>query len=233
MQRVHWILIAGLLIAIFFDTSAIGQSSDPKAKYAATIPPEILDQFDPRVLAGTVPKVVTISRDMIWSLRDDPDHGGDAYRFDFQMGDITSVQRGIIAEWIARGNDILLWGFRECLTFNGLLDAVEVGMFRPPGFIWSTHVVNTDVDPFKFGSGGVGFYVPPYSDVIYGKEDSSGEYDIAFAGRVAVGDGNIVFACLSTEGSLSTHNDYHRWFLNFHQWVMGLPVPGAAAVGVD
>jgi hypothetical protein len=145
------------------------------------------------------------------------------------MRDISSAQRGVIAAWIARGNDVLLWGYRDCLAFDGLLDDVRVGTFKLPGFVWSNHAVNAAVDPFKFGSGGLGFYVSPSADIIYGKEAAGGEYDIAFAGRVVVGDGNVVFACLNTEGSSLANNDYRRWFLNFCQWVMGLPVPGAAS----
>lgn len=121
-------------------------------------------------------------------------------------------------------------GVRECLGFDGLFDDVKVGTFKPPGFIWARHAVNTGVDPFKFGSGGVGFYVPPHADIIYGKGAPSVDDGIAFAGRVVVGDGNVVFACLNTEGSSLANNDYRRWFLNFHQWVMGFPVPGAAGI---
>jgi hypothetical protein len=229
MLPVHWILVVVLVVGSLVGRANHAQTPAPIETYAAAVPAELLDHFDPRILAGTAPTVATISRHMIGSLGGDPDHSADVYRFDFPMRAITPAQRAGIAAWIARGNDVLLWGYGACLEFDGMFDAVTVGTFKPPGFIWSSHAVNTGVDPFKFGSGGVGFYVPSSSDIIYGKEAAGGEYDIAFAGRVVVGDGNIVFACLNTEGSSLANNDYRRWFLNFHQWVMGLPVPGAAS----
>jgi hypothetical protein len=73
MQPVHWILIVALVIGVWINTVASGQTPGATEKYATAVAPEILGQFDPRVVAGVTPIIVTISRPMIGLLNDDPD----------------------------------------------------------------------------------------------------------------------------------------------------------------
>lgn len=94
------------LTLLFFVLSVHAQRS----KYEKTIPPEILRRYDPDVVSGKRPKIVTITQAMIFSLRQEPDRGGDYYRLGFEPEELSSAQQEILREWISHGAKVVVWG---------------------------------------------------------------------------------------------------------------------------
>jgi hypothetical protein len=225
---------------------------DEAPDYLKTIPPEILRLYDPGLLDGSRPKLVAITQEMIWSLRSRPDQGGDVYTLDMTPSEVSTVQRNVLLEWIKAGHNVLISG-DECAVywrlFPGFTEPKEANNFPGPiPVTLSEHPANTDCANVTFytetedevrrtnGTYGTGYnhlFFPdmPESAVVVASVDH-GRYDSdpggAVAGCIPYGQGGVYFITKPPQGS-----DTDRWTLNFRQWMLGLPIPGAAETGVS
>ena len=222
--------LIGLLIATWGMLALAADSVGAQTNYELVIPPEILRLYDPDLLSGERPRIVTITRDMIWDLREGAPPG-DVYQFDFDPGDLPSVQQDIIRNFVRAGRKIFLWGWE---TVDDVGWRFFHGMMRWAGGESSMveHIVNADVRHLVTQQGGrcdhwsdsdcVFFFVDysPATEVLV--SFVRGEHSGAVAGRLPYGNGSIYFS------TVRGGRDYERWKLNFLQWMLGLPVPVAA-----
>jgi hypothetical protein len=192
-------------------------------KYKGTIPPQVLKLYHPDVVNGSRPKIITITHNMIESLAKQPDLGADAYNFDFDVTDLSAIEKNILLGWIKNGRKILLWGdvdiWKYALLFSGVMEVkgkvdLEVKLAK--------HPVNNNVSHLVFkGKSNSYVYMPKYpvgTEIIaYVKED-------VVAGRVPCGKGSIYFVGSGEYWNLGKDKDI--WTLNFYQWLLGLQVPG-------
>lgn len=221
-------------------TSALAHAQG--GRYEKTIPPEILVQYDKRVVQGLRPKAVTITQSMIWPLRTKPDQGGEVYRLDFSVSELSTVQKEILSDWVKKGQRILLWGKDEIRNYAPLFSEAMQADYKkrasdsrtlnhPAEHRLAAHPVNTDVRDLEVavhvppGSGWIHYYYwtvitrsPKETEVILSTREG------VIAGKVPYGKGGIYF--LQVTGGA----DVDRWKLNFYQWMLGLPVPGSASV---
>lgn len=103
-RSVPMMAVALLMLAVPASFCAETETPD----YTKTIPPEILAKYDPGLVDGTRPKIVTITQEMIWSLRTKPDQGGDVYTLDLKPSEISTVQKNVLLEWIKAAHNVLL-----------------------------------------------------------------------------------------------------------------------------
>lgn len=226
-------------------------AKDEAPDYSRTIPPEILNQYDPGLLDGSRPKMVAITQEMIWSLRNRPDQGGDVYTLDFEPAEISTVQKNVLLEWIKAGHNVLIAGERCKIywsVFPGFSEPTEVKNCPGPlPVTLAEHAVNTDCANVTFctqtegnvrrtdGTYGTGhdhlfFITLDESAIIVASLDRGmRERDPggAVAGCMPYGKGGVYFITKLPQGS-----DTDRWTLNFRQWMLGLPIPGAAEIHV-
>lgn len=228
-QTVVSIIMAALAISA---TSA----SQRRSEYQAVIPPEILNRYEPAVVDDKRPKLICITQEMIWGLRDKPNQGADVYSFDLDPDKLSSVQRTIIREWVRSGASILFFSACDASKYATLFgDAISVGRSNNPLEL-PDHPVNTDVKSVDFRDYPSGrsyrnpkdtltvlSRYPDNTDVIV--RDGTGN---PCAARVPYGAGSINVALIGKYWRDGV--DRLRWELNFKQWVLGLKVPGAAAV---
>jgi len=203
--------------------------------YEETIPPEIVRLYDPGIVHGARPKVVSITQPVIWLLREKPDQGGEVYVLDINFEKLSTVQRNVLINWIEKGMKVVLWGREPIDTIPYLVPGAAVGWSQAGEACELTdHVVNTDCRLLRFECDdsanpyrGLG-QAPAKCEVIAGTKS------VVVAGRIPVGLGSIYFAALdpSEKGRWQEGADRDRWTLNFKQWMMDLPVPGAAETRV-
>ena len=75
------------------------------------VPPEVIAQFDPQVLANEKPTYAVITHDMIFDLRTGPSFNAHFVRFDFDLDELSKPQLEILSNWCRCGlNDIMLMG---------------------------------------------------------------------------------------------------------------------------
>jgi len=213
----------------------LGTVASTGSRYENTIPPEILSQYAKGIVDGSRPKFVTITKPMIWGLRNKPNQGGEIYRLDLNMGALTTVQTKILQDWVKEGQKVLIWGrdefFRYANFFAGLGSAYD-DFPHAPQVQLSNHPVNTDVHDIDFSDGDSGDnrdyavfrHYPIDVDIIVSV--SAG----VIAGFVPFGRGGVYFA--SPWKAWGRGADRDRWTLNFNQWMLGLDVPGVAQIGV-
>ncbi len=220
-----------IMLAILLGGMAYGQAT----KYEATIPPEILNRYDPGVVEGSRPKFVTITQPMIWGLRNNPNQGGEIYRLDLDAAKLSTVQKEILQDWVKGGQKILIWGrdelFRYSDLFSGLGSAFD-DFNQVPNVQLSNHPVNTDVRDIDFSDGDSGKNIdyavfrkyPVNSEIIVSVKEG------LIAGVAPFGRGSIYFA--SPWNGWKRGADRDRWTLNFYQSMLGLRVPGSAGTRV-
>lgn len=191
--------------------------------YKGTVPSEVLKLYHQDIVNGSRPRIVTITKDMIESLVKQPELGGDAYRFDFDMRDISPIEKNILLGWIRGGQKILLRGdidiWKYAPLFSGKMKiAGKTGLKVK----LANHPVNNNVERIIFkGKSNSYVYLSQYpigTEIIaYIKKD-------VFAGRVPNGKGSIYFVGLGEHWHLGKDKDI--WTLNFYHWMLGLHVPG-------
>jgi len=222
MKKFTFVFVLFLCLVFVFPLLAFNN-------YENTIPPEILKQFDSAIISGEKPKIITITQPMIWSLRNQPNQGGDVYNFDLDLSKISSVQMEIIKDWISNGAKIFLWGVSEVEKYLPLFkqDNMSFSYNGGEGQLTS-HVVNTDVKDLQFDKTNWGWgnidILPINSELIV--TNSRG----TLAGRIPYGRGSIYFATTSNHWHLGKDRD--RWTLNFYQWMLGGRIPGATNTAV-
>lgn len=218
------ILLLSILINILMVTTS---SFSQVGRYEATIPPEILAEYDQGIVTGNRPEFVTITQPMIWSLRSNPNLGADVYRLDMDVSELSSAQIKVIQNWVSSDYKVLLWGRQECVEYANLFEgfggerqvyASEIRVNLAP------HPVNTDCTNVRFESA-VGHLVyfaqaPEKTEVIASAKKG------VVAGMFPYGSGSVYFVSNSSNWKRGADKD--RWTLNFYQWMLGLPVPGAA-----
>lgn len=210
---------------------------NPYEKYLATIPPEVLEQYDPVVIDDAQRKTVIITQSMIWQLRDGLPSGGHVYQFDLEPLQLSTVQKEIIRRWILDGHSVLLWGAHDVETYAHLFtDMLTVGTADPaerPRL--ALHPVNTDVHALDFLTSRDGdqeapwLYrclttYPPTTEIVASVDAG------ALAGKFPFGKGTVYFASLGDTWPRGSDKD--RWELNFRQWMLGKPIPKAAVTHV-
>ncbi|MDD5454563.1 MAG: hypothetical protein PHW62_03595 [Candidatus Ratteibacteria bacterium] len=194
-------------------------------KYKETVPLQVLKLYHPDIVSGSRPKIITITRDMIQPLVKQPELGGDAYKFDFDIRDLSATEKNILLGWIRNGQKILLWGDVDIWKYAPLFSAImEVKGKTDMEVLLSKHSVNNNVDRQKLvfkGKSNSYVYLKKYpigTEIIaYVKED-------VIAGRVPYEKGSIYFVGLGEYWDLGKDKDI--WTLNFYQWMLGLEVPG-------
>ena len=246
MKRAVFLVVISVLMAV----SPNALSGEPP-DYSKTIPPEILRCYDPGLIDGTRPVVVAITQDMIWSLRTEPDQGGDVYTLDLVPSEVSSVQKNVLLEWIKAGHNVLISG-DECAVywqlFPGFTEPKEANNCPGPNPVTlSEHPANTDCANVTFyaetegrlrrtdGTYGIGhnhlFFcdMPENTVVVASLDRGRGTKDPGgpVAGCIPYGQGGVYFITKPPQGS-----DTDRWTLNFRQWMLGLPIPGAAEISV-
>ncbi len=240
-------MIAAALLMLVAPASFCAETEVPD--YAKTIPPEILAKYDPGLVDGTRPKIVTITQDMIWSLRTKPDQGGDIYTLDVKASELSTVQKNVVLEWIKAGHNVLIQE-EQCVLywelFPGFTEPKEAKNCPGPlPVTLSEHPVNTDCANVTFcttsegrlrrsdntyGIGHTHLYYPalPEHAVVVASLDRGRRSDDPggpVAGCVPYGRGGVYFIIKPPQGS-----DTDRWTLSFRQWMLGLPIPGAADI---
>jgi len=201
---------------ILISTLQISQAADTDG-----IPPEVLKQMDPDILAGKRPSFAEVSQGDIFGLREKPKLDADFVRLNFDVDLLSTVQREIVEKWIRSGaNRILLQGSAINMYVSLLAPAKASGFGLKDQryqFELQRHPVNTDCKEVLFYGTKYGFYSWPQGATVIAKFN-----DWAACGSFKVGEGDIVFY------PVVTGNDSRRWMLNFWHWALGLPVPGAA-----
>ena len=193
--------------------------------YENTIPSDVLKLYHKDIVNGSRPKVVTITQPMIKSLVKEPELGGDVYRFNFDVSDLSAFEKNILLGWIKNGQKILLWGSVDMWKYAPLFsNKISISGKTGLEVKLANHPVNNDVEDIIF-KGKSNSYVylsqyPPGTEIIaYVRED-------VLAGKVPYGKGSIYFAGCGEYWDFGKDKD--RWTLNFYQWMLGLPVRGRA-----
>lgn len=239
-----------LLLTLFKLTFAQDSGSPFKQEYEDeddlswssfdTIPPEILNSYDPDIVSGKRPVIVRINKEMIWNLRESPDLGGDVYSFDLQPSALSSVQQDIIKTWVKNGKKILFFGFEEVKNYAMLFeDAITYDTNKNLGnveYILASHPVNIGVRNVKFynydGSiwPKISFLLDTYpSDtealvsIEYLSLKTLARKTGIVAGRIPYGSGSIYVALIGNQWKKGTDGD--RWLLNFLQWMLDKRLP--------
>ena len=215
--------------AVLFALSLFVCISTYAQRYTDTIPPEILRQYDPAIVSGDRPHIVAITKAMIWGLRENPDQGGDIYRFNFDRSSLSSTQIEILRAWVKTGVDILFWSYNTASEYSSIFgDEITLTSRKSCGGSRSNHPVNTDVTSVVFSwSGytcGIFTHYPLDTEVIVSNRDG------VVAGRIPYGSGNIYFSLHAV--TRPSGRDRDRWTLNFYQWMLGKKVPGSAETDI-
>lgn len=209
----------------------VGPAAADEDPYEGTVPKEVLDQFDSGATKDWDKRVPLIDPAEIWSLRSDDDSTAQRLTIRFLAKPISTPQQEVLVNWVREGNVVVIWG-TACPWAAGIFPGLDT--FEPiqgEAFTLARHEVNTDVHDLGFEvhditQGGPlvrGFtHYPPDTEVIV--SSASG----VMAGRVPLGRGSVCFACIPEEQIWDRGADRYRWTLNFRQWTLGLPVPGAA-----
>ena len=108
-----------IFMGLFFLFFAVMVSSQV-AKYKDSIPPDILKLYHQDIVNGSRPKIVTITQPMIMSLAKEPDQGGDVYRFDFDVSELSHLEKNTLLGWIKSGQKVLLWGSPDMWKYASL-----------------------------------------------------------------------------------------------------------------
>jgi len=236
-------VIVCLTVVIILCMSLFARNS--WAKYE-TIPPEILQQYDPGVLSGERPIFATVSNADIWDLREHPDRGGDFVLLKIVAGNLSSVQREIISNWVKDGARVYLNSKESSALISsvfgmGFNDFGHVRMRTGPSrsggppfrysspYLNGNHPVSTDVN-FSLSITGRCYglslsNLPKNSTVIVSADPS---HTKVLVGAFKYGEGYIYFNTLNDP----TGRDRDRFLLNLSQWLIGKKVPGAASTEV-
>ena len=194
-------------------------------KYKDTVPSEVLKLYHKDIVSGSRPKVVTVTQTMIQSLVKESERGGDVYRFNFDVSDLSAFEKNILLGWIKNGQKIILWGSEDIWKYAPLFsDKIKVSGRKGLEVTLANHPVNTDVKDITFKDKGNAYVY--LSGCPVGTEIIACVKEDILSGRVPYGQGSIYFAGLGEYWDSGKDKD--RWTLNFYQWMLGLSVPGSA-----
>lgn len=244
--------ILGLVISLLVIFSIGGLAQEikeeekenlPKA-YLRTIPPEILRQYDPKILSNERPTLAVIKNEDIWDLRSKAKLEEDLVSFNkLDVDQLSPIQIKILQEWVKRGAKVYIKDeyLYESVVSNILplfgVTVKDLGTIGSPVYFNKTHPVNRGVEglpigeEFKFleagpsGIAGSQFVVtnlPKERSVIVSLNEAQTK---AFTGYFKYGEGTVYFNTLLLPWPGSDYNS-DRFRLNLGQWLIGGQVPG-------
>ena len=210
-----------------------------------TIPPEILKQFDKDILSGKRPTFASIKKEDIFGLRQKPKKDADLVFLSFNVSELSTVQREIVAKWLRSGSNRILLRGADIEKYRGLLD-IRNDLLRQEGtksydkvlVPYEKHPVFTDCtavfarNDSSTSSGRKRRYY--WHGLAPGGADNlieGARYDgtsLVAAGAFTVGQTRLYFLPKYPDRG----NDAARWNLNFYHWLMGLKIPGAADTNI-
>jgi len=221
------ILIAILCLALFGGNS--------QAKYE-TIPPEILEQYDPGIVSGERPEFAIVTNEDIWDLREHPDRGGDLVLLDLNVHKLSSPQIETIRNWVRKGarvylntRDSVYWLIKPIFGMNH----ESLGYVRQTQSVYSrpypneVHPVMTDVESGVLcRSTCLGVTGLPEERSVILSADKS--HTVVMVGAFEYGKGHVYFNTLTKPYG----RDLQRFGLNLNQWLIGKKVPGSATTEI-
>ncbi len=219
-------IIVGLVLIMSFALS-IGLSL---AGDEDIIPPEILKQMDKDILQGNRPIISKIRQGEIFNLRNNPLIDADFVTFQFEPGNLSSVQKEIIKNWIHSGVNKLFIKGRNISKYRYFFSPMKVGSRVTSNIELLRHPVNTDCNSVKFVShrdkrnneyGNCFLDLPMDASSIV--ETNKGE---VVCGNFQIGKGKVYFI------NPPHDTDARRWILNWWHWALGLRVPGSSETAI-
>jgi len=253
--------ILGLIIALLmvFSIGSLAQENQEKEKgkeslpkaYLRTIPPEILKQYDSKVLSGERPSFAFIKNEDIWDLRGKAKIEKDFVSFsELDIDQLSPIQIKIVQEWVKRGAKVYVkdeYSSEYTPKYRSVVSKAlprifgitvkDLGIIGLSVYFNKAHPVNTGVkglpvgEEFKFleagPSGIVGsrFIVtglPKESSVIVSLDEAQSK---AFVGYFKYGEGTVYFNTLLLPWPGFDYNS-DRFRLNLGQWLIGKQIPG-------
>jgi len=226
-------MIVGLVLIAILYLGLFGGNS--QAKYE-TIPPEILQQYDPGIVSGERPEFAVVRNEDIWDLREHPDRGGDLVLLDLNIHKLSSPQIETIKNWVREGarvylnsRDSVYWLIKPIFGMNH----ESVGYVRQTQSVYSrpypneVHPVMTDVESgILCRSTCLGVTGLPEERSVILSADKS--HTIVMIGAFKYGKGHIYFNTLTNPYG----RDLERFQLNLRQWLIGKEVPGSATTEI-
>jgi hypothetical protein len=222
-------MIIGLVLIAILYLGLFGGNS--QAKYE-TIPPEILQQYDPGIISGERPEFAVVRNEDIWDLREHPDRGGDLVLLDLNIHKLSSPQIETIKNWVRKGARVYLNSrdsvYRLIKPIFGM-NHESLGYVRQTQSVYSrpypneVHPVMTDVESgILCRSTCLGVTGLPQERTVILSADKS--HTIVMIGAFKYGKGHIYFNTLTNPYG----RDLERFQLNLRQWLIGKKVPGSA-----
>lgn len=201
-----------------------------------TIPPEILQQYDPGIVSGERPEFAMVTNQDIWDLREHPERGGDLVLLELNVHKLSSPQIETIKNWVREGARVYLnsrkivWSLiKPVFGMNyktaGYVRQTQSVYSRP--YLNKSHPVSTDVESGILSRStclGV-IDLPQESSVILSADKSD---TIVMIGAFKYGKGHIYFNTLTDPYG----RDLERFQLNLNQWLIGKKVPGSAVTEI-
>lgn len=188
-----------------------------------TIPPQILEWYDPDVISGEKPSSLFLENKDTWNLPQNP--GVDWIILDkIDVGLLTGLQIQKLQNWIFSGVNV-------CVTAPEKLASILPAVFRVrvveltrdyDSYLNEEHIVNSDVIPEEFHVYYEYAVLQP-SDVKSIMVSRDEKFREALAGILHYGKGNIYFSSLNSVGS-PTYS-LTRFHLNLQQWLAGKETP--------
>jgi hypothetical protein len=222
-----------LISAMILSASLLAGNS--WAKYE-TIPPEILQQYDPGIVSGERPEFTLVNNEDIWDLREHPERGGDLVLLQLNIHKLSSPQIETIKNWVRQGarvylnsRDSVYWLIKPIFGMNH----ESLGYVRQTQSVYSrpypneTHPVMTDVESeLLCRSTCLGVTGLPEERSVILSADKS--HTIVMIGAFKYGQGHIYFNTLTNPYG----RDLERFGLNLNQWLIGKEVPGSATTEI-
>jgi len=225
--------IVGLILITILCLGLFGGNSQAKHE---TIPPEILEQYDPGIVSGERPEFAMVTNEDIWDLREHPDRGGDLVLLQLNIHKLSSPQIETIKNWVRKGarvylnsRDSVYWLIKPIFGMNheslGYVRQTQSVYSRPyPNKI---HPVMTDVESGVLcRSTCLGVTGLPEERSVILSADKS--HTIVMVGAFKYGKGHIYFNTLTNPYG----RDLQRFGLNLNQWLIGKEVPGSATTEI-
>ncbi len=226
-------MIVGLVLIAILYLGLFGGNS--QAKYE-TIPPEILQQYDPGIVSGERPDFAMVTNEDIWDLREHPERGGDLVLLELNIHKLSSPQIETLKNWVSKGPRVYLNSadsvYRLIKPIFGM-NHKNLGYVRQTQSVYSrpylneAHPVSTDVESGVLcRSSCLGITgLPQDSSVILSADKS---HTTVMIGAFKYGKGHIYFNTLTNPYG----RDLERFRLNLKQWLIGRKVPGSAVTEI-
>jgi hypothetical protein len=221
------ILMTILCLALFAGNS--------QAKYE-TIPPEILEQYEPGIVSGERPELAMVTNEDIWDLREHPDRRGDLVLLQLNVHKLSSPQIETIRNWVREGarvylnnRDLVYSLIKPVFGMNykglGYVRRTQSVYSRP--YLNQAHPVSTDVESGILSrSTCLGIIDLPRESSVILSADAS--HTIIMIGAFEYGKGHVYFNTLTKPYG----RDLERFQLNLNQWLIGKEVPGSAVTEI-